>query len=233
MYCIKCGVALTPGQTVCPLCETRVYHPDLPNEGSPTYPKKPFKSEAFNRRGLLFVITILALLPLILPMALELSWQHTVNWSGYVTGGVLLAYVVAVLPLWFRRAHPSVFVPCGFAAALVYVLYIDLQTGGGWFLPFALPVGGALGLIVTAVSVLLHHLRRGRLYIFGGGLIALGAWTALIEGLIAVVFGVLTPIRWSMMSFITLFVLGMLLILIAIVRPLRESLRKIFFIGRG
>ena len=233
MFCVKCGVELAPGQAVCPLCETRVYHPDLPIEGSPAYPQKPFQSEAFNRRGLLFVITILCLLPLTLPMALELSIYREVNWSGYVTGGVILGYILAVLPLWFRRWHPTVFIPCDFAAVLVYLLYIDLQTGGGWFLPFAFPVVGALGVIVAAISTLTRYVRRGHLYIFGGGLIALGAWTVLIEGMIAVAFHITFLLHWSMISFITLFLLGILLILIAIIRPLRESLRKIFFIGRG
>ena len=38
MYCIKCGVELSAGQTVCPICETKVYHPDIKPEKIP--PKK-------------------------------------------------------------------------------------------------------------------------------------------------------------------------------------------------
>ena len=30
MYCIKCGVELADSERVCPLCGTRVFHPDLP-----------------------------------------------------------------------------------------------------------------------------------------------------------------------------------------------------------
>ena len=30
MYCIKCGVELADSEKVCPLCGTRVFHPDLP-----------------------------------------------------------------------------------------------------------------------------------------------------------------------------------------------------------
>ncbi|MBQ8858761.1 MAG: hypothetical protein IJ012_03115 [Clostridia bacterium] len=234
MYCIKCGVELSQGQDICPLCNTRVYHPDLTVEGAPTYPKKPFQSEEFNRRGLLFVITVLSLLPLILPMIFELSWHGEINWSGYVTGGVLLAYLLCVLPLWFKKYSPAIFLPCDFAAILVFLLYVDLNTGGvSWFLPFALPVTGALGLIVTAVGTVAHYLRRGRLYIIGGGLIAVGLWTVLIEGLIALTFGVYSPVQWSLFSCLTMFILGMMLIVIAIVKPFRDSLYKIFFIGHG
>ena len=231
MYCIKCGVELSDGQTVCPVCNTRVYHPDLPTVGSPTYPKKEFQPEEFNRKGLLFVISVLALLPMLLPMVFELMWHGTVNWSGYVAGGVLLVYLFLILPLWFKHPNPVIFVPCDFAASTVYLLYINLQTGGDWFLTFAFPVAGALGVIVTAIVTLSRYFPQGRLYIFGGGSIGIGIWTILIEILIEVTFGINTAIWWSLCSFLSLFVLGMMLIIIAIVKPLKESLYKIFFIG--
>ena len=233
MYCIKCGVELSRGQEICPLCNTRVYHPDLPVEGAPTYPRKPFQSEEFNRRGLLFVITVLCLIPLLLPMIFELSWHSEVNWSGYVTGGVLLGYILMVLPLWFKKFHPEFFLPVDFVSVLAFLLYVDLQTAGGWFLPFALPATGALGLILTAVCSVTHYLRSGRLYIVGGGLIAVGLWTVLIEGLISLTFNVDFTVHWSLFSCFTMFILGMMLIVVAIVRPFRESLYRIFFIGRG
>ena len=233
MYCIKCGVELSRGQDICPLCNTRVFHPDLSVEGAPTYPKKPFQSEELNRRGLLFVITVLSLIPLLLPMVFELSWHNEINWSGYVTGSVLLGYVLFVLPLWFKKFRPEIFLPVDFAAVLGFLLYVDLHLSGGWFLPFALPVTGALGLVVTAVCVVAHYLHRGRLYIVGSGLIAVGLWTGLIEALITLTFGVHFIVHWSLFSCLTMFLLGMMLIVIAIVRPFRESLYKIFFIGRG
>ena len=30
MYCIKCGVELADSEKVCPLCATRVFHPEMP-----------------------------------------------------------------------------------------------------------------------------------------------------------------------------------------------------------
>ena len=233
MYCIKCGAELSVGQALCPLCNTRVYHPDLPNEGSPTYPKKEFVSEQVNRKSILLVITILSLIPLLVPLFFELSYHGEVSWSGYVAGGVILFYLSFILPSWFRRPRPTVFVPCNFAAAILFLLYVALQTGGDWFLSFAFPVAGALGLIVTTMATLLFHLRRGHLYVWGGGLIALGAWTVLIELIIGVAFGVVSSVRWSLFSLVPLVILGLLLILVAIVRPIRESLYKIFFIGKG
>ncbi|MBQ1212334.1 MAG: hypothetical protein IIX69_02835 [Clostridia bacterium] len=233
MYCANCGVKLADGQKLCPVCNTRAYHPDLPrSDASPSYPNKEFQSEEYNRRGLLFVISILWFIPFALPVIFELSWHATVTWSGLVAGGVLLAYILVVLPLWFKHAPPIIFVASDFAAILLYLLYIDIQNHGGrWFLRFAFPVTGVFALICCAVVTLCFYIRRGYLYIFGGASIALGAWTVLIEFLIWVAFGVVSPVFWSACSFASLFVIGMLLIVIAMVKPLKESLKKKFFLG--
>ena len=88
-----------------------------------------------------------------------------------------------------------------------------------------------LALILTALIALIRYVRRGKLYIFGGFLIALGAYTVLIDLLLRVTFSMGNVILWSIFSAATGFMLGMMLIVIAIVKPLRESLRKRFFLG--
>ncbi len=233
MYCIKCGVELSAGQKICPLCQTKVYHPDLPvEETSPTYPQKEFQSEEFNPRGVLFVITILAALVIGLIVGFEWSLHKTIGWSGYAAGGILLAYLTLILPNWFRHANPVIFVPCDFVGVLALLLYINLRTGGKWFFCFALPVVVSLCAVVSAMVALIRYVRRGRLYIIGGGLIGLGVWTVLLEYFLRTAFSVKTAIYWSPFSGGSLFIMGMMLIVIAIVKPLRESLRKIFFVGR-
>ena len=53
MYCIHCGVELSDSETVCPLCGTRVFHPDLPRQqGEPPFPPEPSAHpEEVNRSG--------------------------------------------------------------------------------------------------------------------------------------------------------------------------------------
>lgn len=230
MYCMKCGCKLTQGQKHCPLCNTRMYHPDLPREeGLPTYPEKDFESEAFNPQGVLFVLTVFMFLCAALPMIFELMFFKAVNWSGYTVGAVVLAYLLFILPFWFRHRNPVIFVPCDFAGVLLYLLYIDLRSGGQWFLSFAFPVGAILALLVTALVALCRYCRRGQLYIFGGFFIALGGWTVLLQFFLWHTFDVGKVLSWSICSLVTFFLLGMMLIVIALVRPLRESLRKKFF----
>lgn len=232
MYCIQCGVALSPGQTVCPLCGTRVYHPDIPPvEEKPTYPRKEFQSEELNLRGLLFVITILWLLPLILPLIFEYFVRHQITWSGIAAGGLLLTYIYLILPAWFRRGNPVVFIPCDTLIGLLYLGYLDYLFQGRWFFTFALPLAFSLGMLITVITALHRYVHRGFLFIYGGGVIALGAWTVLLELLIRHTFGISSAVLWSVFSFVSLFVLGLLLILIGIIKPWKESLYRIFFIG--
>ena len=232
MYCVKCGVKLSEGQTTCPICETKVYHPDIHVTEENTYPKIPFKSEEFNRKGLMFVLTMIFLVPLILPILLELGWHSDVSWSGYASGGTLIFYVAFVMPYWFKKPNPVVFVPVTFALTIGLLLFICLKTDGNWFMSFAFPVAGGLGIIVTAATAVLHYVKKGCLYTIGGMLIALGFWTVLLEFDIRTTFGAYTPFYWSIAPLTVLSVVGIMLIVIAIVKPLKESLRRIFFVGK-
>ena len=231
MYCIKCGAKLSDGQTVCPLCETRVYHPDIEIAEKNTYPRIPFKSEEFNRKGLMFVLTVIFLVPFILPVLLELNWHSQVSWSGYASGGTLIFYTAFVMPYWFKKPNPVIFVPATFALTIGLLLFICYKTDGNWFMSFAFPVVGSLGIISTSATAILHYVKKGCLYTVGGTLIALGLWTVLLEYDIRTTFGVHTPFYWSLAPLTVLSLTGVMLIVIAIVKPLKESLRRVFFIG--
>ena len=145
MYCINCGVELADSETVCPLCGTRVFHPDMPRQqGEPPFPPDPMgHPEEVNRSGVLFILTMLA-----------------------------------VLPLWFRRPNPVIFVPADFAAIGLYLLYINFATGGHWFLTFGL-----------------HHTFIWSFYPLAAGVL-----------------------------------LGAMLLIIAVCKPLRRSLHRKFFL---
>mgnify|MGYP002917525999 CR=1 FL=1 len=156
-------------------------------------------------------------------------WNALKNLAG-VLGGLALLYVLAVLPLWFKRPNPVIFVPVDFAAIGVYLLYVDLATRGGWFFSFALPVTGAAMVLVTAVVTLLRYVPSGALYTLGGGLILAGGFNVLVEFLLNLNFHVHDEFIWSFYPFSVSFILGVMLIVIGICRPLRESLHKKFFL---
>ncbi len=230
MYCIKCGVELADSEKTCPLCKTPVFHPTVKQgDGEPNYPEFTPTEKNASPKGVLFILTCLLLIPVLITTAVDILTGGGISWSGYVTGGISLFYIIVILPTWFKRPNPSVFVPSAFAAIILFLLYINFSVGGNWFMTFAFPVTGALGLITTAVAVLLHYLKGGYLYIFGGAFIALGLYCFRIEILVTLTFGH-AFVFWSLYVCIGLFIIAGMLLTIAICKPLRESLEKKFFI---
>ncbi|MBO7303612.1 MAG: hypothetical protein J6V09_00110 [Clostridia bacterium] len=230
MYCVKCGVELADSEKKCPLCETPVYYPERVLSDEAPYPEFVHPEDKISRRGFYFIISMLFCMGAIIPTVCDISLNHGLTWSGYTIGALLLAYVIFVLPKWFYRPSPAIFAPVDFLAIGLYALYIDIATSGGWFLPFAFPVLGAFALIVCAVVILSYYLRAGYLYIFGGGFILLGGFTLFVELLIHKNFAIRHPHMWSIYPLSTMALIGIMLIVIAIVRPFREYLRKIFAI---
>ena len=230
MYCVKCGVELADSQRSCPLCSTPVYFPGLDPERERPYPKQN-KPEVVNARGVHFVITFAFIIVIAVCLLADQALGSSMGWSFYVLGGLALAYIMLILPGWFNRRHPQIFVPCSFGAIALYVGYINYSLDEDWFLTFALPLIGGIALIVSTIAILTHYLRRGHLYIWGGSLVALGGHCILIEWLTVVTFSAPKMFLWSLYPAVTLGLVGIMLIIVAIVKPFRESLRRIFFLG--
>lgn len=230
MYCVNCGVKLADSEKVCPLCGVVVFHPDLPRpNGEAPYPTHNHPTKQVNRRSAQIILTAIFLLPLMITMQCDLLINRGITWSGYVAGALVLGYTVLVLPNWFAKPNPVIFVPIDFTVVGVYLLYIDLATGGGWFLSFGLPLVGSIGLLVTTVVTLTRYLRRGKLFVYGGALIALGGLMLLTEFLIILTFA--RPFTgWSLYPLAALVILGGMLIFLGINRAAREAMARKLFI---
>ncbi len=231
MFCAKCGVELANSEKSCPLCGTRAYHPDIVREnGEPPFPENNLPKEEFNRAGILFIITMLYAIPFILAPICDFSITGGITWSAYVSLSVLLAYVILILPSWFRKWHPIIFVPIDCGCAGLFVWYISFATGGNWFFSFAFPVLLMISVLLCSVVILSVTLRRGYLYIFGGAFLGLSAVMPLTEFFVHITFHPRDHLVWSVYPMTVFFLIGAMLITIAICRPLRESLHKKFFI---
>ena len=232
MYCMKCGVELAEGEKVCPLCGLKAYHPGIgSNDGSKLYPVSRVPSyESLNHKGLMFILTVAFIVPIVITLLSDLAVTGTFSWSGYVIGGVVLFYICSVLPFWFKNPNPVIFIPVFFAAVVLYLLYIDIATGDEWFLSFAFPAVGALGLLVTAATTVIKYVRRGYWYIAASCILALGGYTVLVEFLLYITFGIKTQFPWSFYPFAGCFIIGIAVMVIAISKPLRRRVQRKFFI---
>jgi len=231
MYCVKCGVELSDTEKKCPLCGTVAYHPDIKREEvPPMYPKEPVVQEELRPKGVLFILSVLFLIFFSLPLFCDLSMNVSVTWSAYVSSSILLGYILIVLPLWFEHPNPVVFVPIDFAAIGLYLAYLNFHMDKDWFLSLAFPIVVMSGCIITTVTVLLKYIKKGHLYIIGAFFIALGVFTVMTEFFICLTLGTGFKFIWSIYPLTVFFLLGMMLIVIAICKPLKESLRRKFFI---
>lgn len=233
MYCVKCGVELADTENKCPLCGTAVYHPDIKREkAEPTYPAFVKEREKMRPQGVLFILTVLCIMPIAICLFCDLYYGNGLTWSGYAAGGIILLYTMFILPQWFYRPNPVIFCPISFSVLGLYLLYINFQLGDSWFLTFALPITVYIAMLVCTVVTLLRYTKRGRLYIAGASFIAVGLLCVVIEFFMNLTFldRMLFDIFWSIIPFIACFLAGMMLIVIAIAKPLRESLKKRFFI---
>ena len=230
MYCVQCGIKLADSERKCPLCNTVVFHPDLEqSDAQPLYPRDKMPVRTSGAKALGGAGIILYCIPLAICFFSDIQANGTVDWFGYVAGALAVLYILFAFPLWFKKPNPVIFAPCGVAATILYLLYINFKTNGHWFLSFALPISGAFGLVVCTVITLLYYLRRGRLYIFGGATMVLGGVLLLTEYLLSVTFH-LCFIGWSMYPLAVLILLGGLMIYLAIDRAARETIeRKLFF----
>lgn len=231
MYCINCGVKLADSQDKCPLCEIVVpYHLGIEKTNEhPPYPENRKPEPQPNSKAVNWLILIVFLIPLLVMLIIDWQMNKHFGWFGYAGGAIVLGYIIAALPLWFRNPNPVIFVPCGYAAATLFLLYINLATSGDWFLSFAFPVAGAACLITTIPVVLFRYAKRGKLYIAGGTVIATGAFAVLIEFLLSVTFG-LKMMWWSLYPLVVFTLIGGFLIYLAINRAARETMARKFFI---
>ena len=230
MYCANCGVKLADTEQRCPLCGTEAYHPDIERpEVDPLFPKDFVPKSVLSKTTIHIIIFTLFLIPIFVCLYADLYINRCITWSAYVSLSVSISYIIIVLPSWFRRPTPAVFVPLDFFLIALLLQYINYATGGDWFLTLAFPLITYLGIMVTAASVLLYYLKKGHLYVIGAFFIAMGFYMDIIELFLMVTFKVSFD-GWSLYPMIPLVIIGLGMIAIAISRNAKAILaRKLHF----
>lgn len=226
MYCANCGVKLADTEKRCPLCGTEAYHPDIERpEVDPLYPKDFVPKREFSKTTLHIILLAIFMIPIFVTLYCDFYINRSITWSAYVIFAVSLVYIICILPFWFKRPTPAVFVPIDFLVLILFLHYINFATGGDWFLTLAFPIVTYLGLTVTAAAVLLYYLKKGHMYVIGAFFIALGLFMDIIELFLMITFKVDFN-GWSIIPMIPLVLLGLSIIAIATSRNIREALAR-------
>ena len=228
MYCVKCGVKLPDGAGACPLCNTPVLYDD----GAAREARYSDRYPAEQRHGkfvLLALLTAVMAATGMICLILCLKTYGRASWSGYVLLGLSLAWIVAILPAWFRRWHPFIFLSVDIAAICGFLVYVNGVTGGHWFLPFAFPVTLLLGAILLVIVALMRRVRRGRLRLTAVLIICVGLSCMLIELFEHITFGT-QMFLWSLYCVSAFGAVGLFLLIASLIPPLRAFLERKFFI---
>lgn len=229
MYCVKCGVRLDDSLDRCPLCGTPVWRPEEAQDQGRAFSSIFPEKHRNERLTVVAFLTAVALLAAFITLRICLRIYGGIGWSGYAMLGIALFYVIAILPLWFRRPNPMIFLPVDHAAVAGFLLYASWASGGHWFLSFGFPVTAMSCLLLTGFIALLRYVRGGRLFIIGGSVIVLGGLSMLVEFFQHITFGT-KMFTWSLYVVSSCLAFGMFLILAGTIRPLREYLERRFFL---
>lgn len=230
MYCANCGVKLADTEKNCPLCGTEAYHPHIERpELAPLFPADYVPKRELSKTTIHIIILTLFLIPICVTLYCDLYLNKTITWSPYAMLALGGIYIIAILPYWFKKPTPAVFVPVDFLVIALYLHYVNFATSGDWFLTLAFPLVTYLGLVVTAASVLLYYLKKGHLYVVGAFFIALGGYMEVIELFLMLTFKNNFD-GWSLYPMIPLVLIGLGMIAISISRNARAILaRKLHF----
>ncbi|MBQ6569562.1 MAG: hypothetical protein IJL87_04845 [Clostridia bacterium] len=231
MYCVKCGVKLQDGARSCPLCDTPVlYSENLTEKNTPSRYSDRYPDE--DRHALLVslgLITALMIAAAMICLTICIKTFGSVSWSGYVMAGIALAWVILILPFWFKKSSPLIFVPIDIGAVCLFLLFVCLYNKQHWFISFGLPVTLLIGAFGLVAYILFHYIKKGKLYIFGGLVIAAGAVCLLIEFFQHITFGS-EMFLWSLYCVGVCTAIGLFFIIAAIIPPLASYLERRFFI---
>ncbi len=141
-YCVNCGVELDATLSACPLCHTKVYHPDHPADttGPKPYPSTRGVSEPVKRREFTILMTIVCATVSVVCGLLNFLLFSSGAWSLYVIGVCILLWIF-LMPAFFPESSNLLLNLTIDGLGLgVYLGCISLlHPGNGWFLQLALP----------------------------------------------------------------------------------------------
>lgn len=231
-YCVNCGVELEKTEKRCPLCNTPVINPKTYGLEEDTAVYKSYEKVGglhIDFRFIAVIISILLLIPIFITSICNIVSEGTLTWSLYVIGACVVAFVVMLLPAFFKKKNPYLFETLDIITVFLYLCMINALTGGKWVFDLALPI-----CMLTLVSALIYTvairnkkisgLIKAAVFLVFAGLYSLGLEIILIDW-----SGRTFSLNWSHFVLIPCAVITLILIFIDTQKKLKEELRKKLF----
>lgn len=240
-YCVNCGVKLAESEAKCPLCQCPVVNPmELQQESGVTteaerpYPKRRDSlKNIVDRSFVVSVASILYAIPLLVCLLVDWMLDGVFSWSVIATVGIFLSWGIFFLPVLLEKKYFALYTAADLGLLLVLFVTIGWYTGNyGWIWVLGIPIA----VLLYGICNLLAYLRmfgvlQRKLY--------LSATVLALSGLLCVVVEILEWIYetkilqlpkqfefWSVIVFISCFVIAGVLCYIEKKKRLKKSLQK-------
>lgn len=181
-YCVNCGVELEQGCNECPLCDTPVINPrefqDKPQK--PAYPEIIKIPKSTHKRFLVFVISMVLLIPNIVLVFLDMfMWGSGI--SAFIFGGTVLIWFWFLFPMLWKKTIPFILLQIDAVALLGYLyLFKRLSNESRWFEGLAIPLVIAFW-AVAAVFIFWSRKPKSKSYTGIAATVAVIALSYIIE----------------------------------------------------
>lgn len=232
-YCVNCGVELAEYIKKCPLCSTEVINPNEPYNfaAAPPYPEyQPLPKQKISPKVVLGIIAIIFLLPAAVCLLADISTDGNFSWSGYVVASLFAVYTVITSALIVHTESLLLEQIFDYMAILLLLVYVEYQCGGDWFLTFALPLLCVAALSTLVLTFLIRVLNKRVLTVISIALIISGILCVICDVMIKYNFYNNVSVGWSLYPFISLVIMGSVLLFIDNNKYIKRRLEKKFFI---
>lgn len=161
-YCVNCGVELDTAITACPLCGTKVYHPDRPvfADTAPPYASVKGTVETVRTKEFTILMTIIFMTTAVVCLLLNLLFIRFGHWSFYVTG-ICCTLWVFFIPLFFPKK--AGIYTCTALDGLSILLFLAMISGlhpnQNWFVHIGLPVTLSGTLLLEIIFLFAFRLK--------------------------------------------------------------------------
>lgn len=228
-YCVNCGVELDPTATACPLCQTKIYHPNhsVMADAPTPYPTMKGVSEPVRKREFTILMSIIFLTTSIVCILLNIFTLPYGHWSLYVTGVCAVLWVF-LLPAFFPQ-KTNIYLNLaldGISIALYLGVISFLQPGNGWYLHIGLPITVVATLLVEIVSVFAVHLKSSIIIKSAIFVAAVAVLCLEIEAVVDYHLDGCISLRWSAIVLTCCIVIDIILMTIYLQEGLRAEIRR-------
>lgn len=227
-YCVNCGVELDKALKACPLCQTRVYHPENIEEATrETFPEKKGEVEKESNKEVVILISVIVLAVMLTCGLLNKLVYDMSKWSIPVMSICIVLWTFFMGVVYAKKITIYGMLLVDAVSVLLGLYLLTFISGNDkWYIGMGLPIVCAI-VVILELFVLLgrklpYNMLVGTLYFF---IVIAGICTS-IEGIIDCYYSGSIHLSWSAIVLTVCTIIAAALVTIMMMSRLRNAIRK-------